>query len=1736
MDLHREIKALQAELREIRALQQQQEIRALQQQQHHRVQTLQARKAREQQQTQVANAHKFAQDDVTFGVSMPATAKKRGARGKGNSHIGSHTKNNILPCIRCGKLECESWNGRWYVGENCPKVHPAYLEAKRQRATAKEADAKKERTVLAVSSRAINADAKIFEHSEEESASQGDNCLFVPCAPDSVLPALPVAQHLHFTKGLAVLDTTNVPASCFAMRSEKRLRKGGAIDSAATVSCGAPQSGPDAHVVRKGPYLKPMHMKMARGPLQQVDSCSLAFRTVTQDGKSFLLTTPETPGIAARDMEPLVSLRALLEHGYQCHLAIPTKEHLAGCDLCKRARFKEEVKKRNWGGFIRVPDEQGGHFIILRYTSERLWRLPLPGEPQSMRNDIATSAATSNTFATLSELPDNDPPAAPRVAAKHSSPVDHEKQQQKLLHLEEIQSEAQKFHNMFGHFNAALTITSARYHGYHVSKAVAAAIRKLRCADCALGHGNRNPLRTKRLQTDASNGATWTKILDDQADSLPEWGGNVNEQATLTRARLPDENGTRISHLLAAIPVMHTVDRLKPARHVEHKSRKHSDIQRKKVRWDDGIFAMEAALSGAEPPKRYPTHDDNTDQALKNIGIPLQGELCEPTIEEISESSRQTSEQDVGTDIRIDFADAISMGYQHEKYYLLAVDKESDFLYSIPSTQRADAYVLLKEYLEVTGFRPSRLRCDNAPEFKSEKFLKLCEESNISIQYVEAYNHTMNGRIENCVKIVKSHVRAALSASNAPRNFWPDCTKDLINKYNNLVKRTNTGHLLTPYERVKPKALSNRLSDVFVPFGCKAVGVLPKEHPLIKNTSHQNRGYEGIFLRKDDTSEQVWLYVFALRKRMLFRDVQYYKEQFPFRNHGCLSNPKLMDPCLKDLGALEVPSDSPPALPLTRAKAAEHDDLVKQAERIISDENTEACQAPVVPATPGGSQFLTPPSSPPSSWIIPAVDMGSPEQSPARGQLPKAKRFMEGRDIPLEHPWEQLTWLQRCKALAHHEVVIPLPPGTLPGRDVPGLPLFGKSVRAYNGGPKKSRQAFLEIRVMKPHPRAGDLVPLRADMPGEDTQSVAHAIWCWKPNLTCLQDFGIQKPSASDSTKALLALLQDAGLKGFHAVWSATTHAPPEASHNSSSFSLQVDKFVPDPRNRNAMLRGPVEHVPFWKESETKEMEGLKARGCIKRVHRRDLIDGVDKVFQSRFHYKIKRHADGTLNKFKVRLVCQGQHMQKSVDYADAFSPVPHASGFRTLVALAAANDMEMDQVDISQAFIQGDLLPGDGRRGRVFIAPPPGYPEEENIVWQLMRPLYGMPQSARCWHLTMSKWLKDEGFHTVGYEKSMWCIQKDGHKIIMGSHIDDFIICSTSREMLDDFRKRLIGTDGVGGRFDGTYEGPLDHYLGCEIRRDRPKRKAIITQANYARHILESEGMWDCNPKLTPMMPNTRLSKADQPSVADPVLHKRYRGLVGKLGYLVNMTRPDLAWAYSQLSSFVQCPGEVHMAAAMHVLAYLRGTYDRCLTYSKPPGTRLNTLWGWVDSDWAADQDTRRSHTGYVLMLNGGAISWRSRRQDSVSLSTSEAEYIAASQCGQEVVYLREILRESFFEQAEETLVYEDNRACILMSENSVSREKSRHVEPIQRLVAKSDLPRHVDIRRRFLRELVGLKVLKLLPCSTHKMVADALTKSLPEPAFRMHRAEMLGEADMPYCAYLLHVMRPSRARGCIA
>ena len=183
------------------------------------------------------------------------------------------------------------------------------------------------------------------------------------------------------------------------------------------------------------------------------------------------------------------------------------------------------------------------------------------------------------------------------------------------------------------------------------------------------------------------------------------------------------------------------------------------------------------------------------------------------------------------------------------------------------------------------------------------------------------------------------------------------------------------------------------------------------------------------------------------------------------------------------------------------------------------------------------------------------------------------------------------------------------------------------------------------------------------------------------------------------------------------------------------------------------------------------------------------------------------------VEKCKVRLVVEGQHMHRKDeqgrgDFEDAFSPVPHASGFRMILALATQNNMHCDHVDISQAFVQGDLLPGDGYNGKVYISAPPGYDEDPNYVYQLRRPLYGMPSAARAWHHTMSAYLKSQGCKLVGFERSMWTVVKEGHVILITAHIDDFIIACADRTVLERvsflrvYRRRRISPLGEIGRF----------------------------------------------------------------------------------------------------------------------------------------------------------------------------------------------------------------------------------------------------------------------------------------------------------------------------------------------
>jgi hypothetical protein len=205
--------------------------------------------------------------------------------------------------------------------------------------------------------------------------------------------------------------------------------------------------------------------------------------------------------------------------------------------------------------------------------------------------------------------------------------------------------------------------------------------------------------------------------------------------------------------------------------------------------------------------------------------------------------------------------------------------------------------------------------------------------------------------------------------------------------------------------------------------------------------------------------------------------------------------------------------------------------------------------------------------------------------------------------------------------------------------------------------------------------------------------------------------------------------------------------------------------------------------------------------------------------------------------------------------------------------------------------------------------------------------------------------------------------------------------------------------------------------------------------------------------------------------------------------------SRPDLVFATQQLAKWSHDPHEKHMQAGKRVLKYLQGTKHLGITYTRgqPNGNRLL---GWADADWAACTATRRSTSGYVSTINGGALSWKCRQQKSVATSTSEAEYVAASRASDDIMYLRRVLEEVGAKQTTPTPLYEDNRSCRMMSENPVANDRSKHI----------------DYRVHALRERVKEGIVRLIDCASADMLADVLTKNLPAPDFMRHRSVMSG------------------------
>jgi hypothetical protein len=352
---------------------------------------------------------------------------------------------------------------------------------------------------------------------------------------------------------------------------------------------------------------------------------------------------------------------------------------------------------------------------------------------------------------------------------------------------------------------------------------------------------------------------------------------------------------------------------------------------------------------------------------------------------------------------------------------------------------------------------------------------------------------------------------------------------------------------------------------------------------------------------------------------------------------------------------------------------------------------------------------------------------------------------------------------------------------------------------------------------------------------------------------------------------------------------------------------------------------------------------------------------------------------------------------------------------------------------------------------------------------------------------------LEELGFKQADADHGVFLkVWADGQRIILAAHVDDCAMTGSNQQLLDEFKER------INRKYKITDLGPCRWLLGIKIDRDPENRTTSLSQHAYIDSIIARFNFEDAKPVSMPMDPNVSLSKGQSPSKLADVAKMRnvpYREAVGSLMYASMGTRPDITFAVSTVAQFLDNPGIAHWEAVKRIFQYLKGTRDLSLTY----GEEEKDLQGWVDAD-GASQDHRRAISGYVFMVDGGAVSWTSKKQEIVSLSTTEAEYIAATHAAKEAIWLRRLFGEIFPPATsginKPTHVHSDNKSAITLATGS----GQYHART-----------KHIDIRYHFIRYVIDAGSIKLVYCPTDDQTADTLTKALPSLKVK-HFAHAMG------------------------
>lgn len=482
------------------------------------------------------------------------------------------------------------------------------------------------------------------------------------------------------------------------------------------------------------------------------------------------------------------------------------------------------------------------------------------------------------------------------------------------------------------------------------------------------------------------------------------------------------------------------------------------------------------------------------------------------------------------------------------------------------------------------------------------------------------------------------------------------------------------------------------------------------------------------------------------------------------------------------------------------------------------------------------------------------------------------------------------------------------------------------------------------------------------------------------------------------------------------------------------------------------------EEVEEWQEAMHREVS------CIEKNKTWEFVDRPKdkKVIDVKWIFRKKSN-----NIYKARLVVRGYQQKEQIE--NTYSPVAKMETLKILLSYCCQNGMNIEQMDVKTAFLNGIII------SEVYVNQPQGYQDGTDRVYKLYKSLYGLRESPRSWYECFHKFMNELKFERSKHDYCLYGKNEEEFAIYLIIFVDDLLIYSKDTSKIQEVKSKL------SKRFKMKDMGQVSNYIGIDIENNLEKNVMTLSQENYIMSLAKKYELNNAKLYKTPMETNLKLEPADE--INEQV---RYRNLIGELLFISTGTRPDITFSVNYLSRFQSCFNETHFKYAMRILKYLYLTKNLKLTYTR--SDKVEVLDCLVDSDWAGDIIDRKSTSGYIIRLYGNVIYWKTRKQKSVTKSSTEAEYVALSEALTEINFIRGLLSEVFKIEINVPIkIYEDNSGAVTIAKSGNLSKKSKYIEV-----------QYHDVYDNY--EKGKIDIVKI---DTEDNIADILTKSLCKPKF---------------------------------